>query len=88
MIEIVAGIGEQDNVDGRKARTILGEAWRGLWGCVGLHDELVDVARRLSAIDGWPEGWLGVRRVLQWDAKSLSPASLAQLRERSELTVS
>lgn len=80
-IEIIAAIGKQDNVDGRKARTILGEAWRGLWGRVGLDDELVDVARCLSAIDGWPEGWLGVRRVLQWDAKSLPPASFAQLRE-------
>ena len=80
-IEIVTAIGEQDNEDGGKARTMLGEAWRGLWGCVGLDDELADIARRLSAIDGWPEGWLGVRRVLQWDANSLSPASLAQLRE-------
>ena len=80
-IEIVAAIGEQNNVDGRKARTILGEAWRGLWGRAGLDDELIDVARRLSAIDGWPEGWLGVRRVLKLDAKSLSPASLIQLRE-------
>ncbi len=80
-IEIAATIGVQDNENGRKARTILGEAWRGLWGRVSLDDELVDVARRLSAIDGWPEGWLGVRRVLQRDAKSLTPTSLAQLRE-------
>lgn len=80
-IEIAAAIGEKDDADGRKARTILGEAWRGLWGRVGLDDELVDVARRLSAIDGWPEGWLGVRRVLQWGGKTLSPASLTQLRD-------
>jgi len=80
-IEIAATIGVQDNEYGRKARTIIGEAWRGLWGKLGLDDELVDVARRLSAIDGWPEGWLGVRQVLQWDAKSLTPTSLAQLKE-------
>ena len=80
-IVLVAAIGKQDNPDGREARTILGEALRGLWGRVGLDDELVDVARRLSAIDGWPEGWLGVRRILQWDTKSLPPTSLAQLKE-------
>lgn len=80
-IEMVAAIGAQDNLDGRKARTILGEAWRDLWGRAGIDDELVDVSKRLRAIDGWPEGWLGLRRALQWNAESLSPASLAQLRE-------
>ncbi|MBW4523217.1 MAG: hypothetical protein KME16_26555 [Scytolyngbya sp. HA4215-MV1] len=80
-IDLVAAIGEQENEYGQQARTILGEALRGLWGRVGLDDELVDVAKRLSAIDGWMEGWLGARRVLQWDAKSLLPTSLAKLRE-------
>jgi len=85
LIEIAATIGVQDNANGRKARTILGQAWQGLWGRVGLDDELVDVARRLSAIDGWPEGWLGLRQVLQRDAKSLTPTSLVQLRELEKL---
>lgn len=80
-IDLIATVGEQDNPNGREARTILGESLQGLWGQVGLDDELVDVARRLSVIDGWPEGWLGVQQVLQWDKPSLSPASLAQLRE-------
>jgi hypothetical protein len=84
-INLVIAVGVQDSPDGREARTILGEAWRGLWGRVGLDDELVDVARRLSAVDGWPEGWLGLRRVLHWDAKSLTPTSLAQLRELEKL---
>jgi hypothetical protein len=80
-IEIAASVGEQDTARGRKARTILGEALRGLWGRVGLDDELVDVARRLRVIDGWTEGWLGVRRIFNWDAKALTPTSLAQLKE-------
>lgn len=86
-IDLAASIGEQDNSDGREARTVLGEALRGLWGRVGLDDELIDVAKRLSAIDGWPEGWLGVRRVLQLDAPSLPRASIAQLRELEKMLV-
>lgn len=80
-IEMVAVIGKQDNADGRKARAILGEAWEGLWGRVGLDDELADIASCLRTVDGWPEGWLGVRRVLQRRAQSLPPGSLAQLKD-------
>ncbi len=79
-IEIITTIGEQDNEDGSKARTMLGEALPGLWR-VGLDDELVDAAKFLRPIDGWPEGWLGVRRILHWGADQLLPPSLGQLRK-------
>jgi len=79
-VDLVASVGICDDEDSARARTLLGEAWRGLWGRVGLDDELVSVARRFSAVDGWPEGWLGIRRVLHFDGESLSPISLAQLK--------
>ena len=84
-IDMVAAIGRQDNADGRRARSILGEAWPRFWGRLGLDDELSAIARCLSTVDGWPEGWLGVRRVLQRGAKSLPPGSFAQLRDLEKI---
>ena len=84
-IQILTSIGEENNENGQKARTIFGKSWRCLWNHVGLNDELVDAARRLKAIDGWPEGWLAVHRVLQFDLKTQSPTSLAQLKEVEKL---
>lgn len=80
-LELIASIGERETPEGSEARVILGEALRDLWGRVGLDHELADIAARFKAMDGWPEGWLGVRRILQWDAASLSVASLTQLKD-------
>ena len=84
-IFLTVSIGEWNNIIGREARIILGHALRGLWLRTRLSDELIDVAKRLNTVDGWPEGWLGVRRILQLDMQSLSPTSVTQLRELEKM---
>lgn len=84
-IEVAAEIGLRVDSEGRRARTVLGEAIRGLWGRVGLDDEIAEIATRLQKVDGWPEGWLGIRRILQWDAENLTSPAISQLRKLERL---
>jgi hypothetical protein len=63
---------------GAKAREILGTRLRGLWNVSSLDDLLLEAGAKLAALDGWPHGWLGLKRLLHWDRASLSPESLAK----------
>jgi hypothetical protein len=78
-LDIAVEIGSTDSCQGREARLVLGESVRGLWVRAGLIDEITKAAKALKAIDGWPEGWLGTRRILHWDKAVLSNDSLSQL---------
>ena len=80
-VEMTACIGEKNTTEGLKARVMLAEKLRGLWGRVSLDNELTDIAMRFQALQGWPEGWLAVRRILHFDEKSLPSDSFTQLRE-------
>ena len=80
-VEMLAASGEQDNEDGRRARIALADAWPHLWGRVGTDEELAHAAKCFKTIDGWPEGWLAVRRTLRRADESPSPESRAQLIE-------
>lgn len=80
-IELAANVGGQNNSEGSKARDMLAEKFRGLWGRVSLDNELTDIASSFQALGGWPEGWLAVRRILHFDEQKLSADSLAQLRQ-------
>ncbi|MCK1626560.1 hypothetical protein IVA98_26050 [Bradyrhizobium sp. 160] len=79
-LSIAVELGGTNTNQGREARSVLGESVRGLWVRARLTDEIVRVAEVLKAIDGWPDGWLGTRRILQWDKDALSGESLTQLR--------
>lgn len=72
--------GSENTAKGKLARAALGEALRGLWARVGLDDELAEIAASFKAIDGWPEGWLGVRRILQYDKSEFDTVRLSQLK--------
>ena len=84
LVELIALIGRQENTDGDKARTVLGEAFPRLWGKVGIDGELFAIAERLKVIDGWPQGWLGVKRTMQ-SKEQLSPSSFEQLKKLEQL---
>lgn len=79
IIEIAVEVGETKTAKGREARVVLGESVRGLWVRAKLCSEVCSAAKLLSAVDGWPEGWLGTRRVLQWDKDRISKESLLML---------
>jgi hypothetical protein len=78
-LNIAIEIGGTDTSQGREARLVLGESVRGLWVRAGLAHEIATLVKPLKAIDGWPEGWLGLRRIIHWDKASLSSDSLSQL---------
>ncbi|MCK1319032.1 MULTISPECIES: hypothetical protein [unclassified Bradyrhizobium] len=78
-LDIAVEIGGTNSPLGREARSVLGASVRGLWVRARLTDEIVRAARVLKSVDGWPDGWLGTRRILQLDKGALSTDSLTQL---------
>ena len=77
-IAITTDSGMHDSSLGQEARALLGHSLQGLW-LSGLTNELTIAARRLTIVDGFPEGWHGVRRTLHYDKAELSEASLSAL---------
>lgn len=79
-IRIVVDMGKCNTPLGSDARALLGGAFRGLWGDAKMHEALTDAARELAAVDGWPEGWIGIRNTLHWDKEHLGSTSIDQLK--------
>ncbi|MDQ8180734.1 hypothetical protein [Pelagicoccus sp. SDUM812005] len=79
-IEMAVQFGEADASGGKKFRAVLGASMRGLCRVGVLRDALSEAAERLKAIDGWGEGWAGVREALAWDVKDADEATLSWLR--------
>lgn len=80
-IDIAVEMGKSENEFGREVRALLGQEFRGLWLNAELTEELKQAAEALSSIDGWPEGWHGIRRTLHYHKEKLPPDSLVALRE-------
>jgi hypothetical protein len=80
-IDIAVEVGKNSSEIGRDSRVALGASLRGLWKYAGLVDELTIAARELAVVDGWPEGWVGLRSTLHWHEKILSEYSLSALRK-------
>ena len=57
----------------------MGGFFRGLWTNADMRVVLISAARELAPIDGWPDGWIGIRNTLHWDKKLLKSTSLEQL---------
>lgn len=49
------------------ARSILANAFRGVWFQEAMQDKLVDAARTLNAFSPWGEGWKAVRSTVYFD---------------------
>jgi hypothetical protein len=80
LITIAVDIGKAATALGSDARAILGSAFRGLWGDARMEDTLVGAARELAPVDGWPDGWIGIRNTLNWDKERIAPESLERLK--------
>lgn len=78
--QLAAQLGKTNTQIGLDARSLLGAAIRGLWGDEWLIEMLINVAHELASVDGWPDGWVGVRNALQWDKEHLAGKPLEQLR--------
>lgn len=79
-ITIAIDLGKATTALGSDARAILGSAFRGLWGDARMEDTLFQAARELAPIDGWPDGWIGIRNTLHWDKDRIAPDSLDRLK--------
>lgn len=79
-VQLAAQIGKFDTPVGLDARGILGRAIRGLWGDEWLNELLIEVSRELAAVDGWPDGWIGIRNALRWEKEAINGKSLEQLK--------
>lgn len=84
-IEIAVEVGKSLSESGRQARVILGESVRALWVKAGLINAIISAANELLPVDGWPEGWLGIRKILQYDKDSLCEESLHKTLELEQL---
>jgi len=60
-------------------RAILAERFRGLWGAVGMYDELEHVCHRISEEQFWAEGWIAVRQTIHYDSSAFSPEVTTRL---------
>lgn len=79
-IHIAVDLGKTTTSFGSDARALLGTAFRGLWGNARMNEALTDAAREFAAVDGWPDGWIGIRNTLHWDKKHLDSTSIDQLK--------
>lgn len=79
-LDIAVEVGKCRTARGRQARAILGESVSGLWVGAGLSKEISAASKELLVIDGWPEGWLGLRNISRWHKDKISEESLQELR--------
>ena len=68
-----------DTAEGTVARSMLADAFRGLWSEGYVQDQLEQVTLDIIAADHWPEGWLAVRKTLALDAKNMEPGFVSRL---------
>lgn len=78
-IELSVEAGLNQTSVGVNARALLGANIRTLWGDPKINETLKDAAEKLSNVDGWPDGWLGVRMTLSLDKDVHKDASLEML---------
>jgi len=84
-IGIAVEAGKSKTACGKRARALLGKSVRALCVRAGLSKDISVAAKELLPIDGWPEGWLGIRSVLQWDKEKISEEFLREVRELEQL---
>jgi hypothetical protein len=63
-----------------KARIVLADNFRGLWLHSWAFDELESMARKLSAQESWPEGWLAIHTTIRLDHEDMETALLSRLK--------
>lgn len=79
-IHIAVDLGKTTTPFGSDARALLGSVFRGLWSDAEMQEALTDAARELAAVDGWPDGWIGIRNTLHLDKERLDGTSMSQLK--------
>ena len=79
-ISIAVELGKTFTSIGSDARSLLGSTFRGLWTNARMHKTLTNAATELVQIDGWPDGWIGIRNTLHWDKERMDSSSFDALK--------
>ncbi len=79
VLELIEWLQRDDCPAGPDARVALAESFRGLWHRGGVHNELGTLSRKITKLRFWPEGWLAVRQILDFDGKGMETERLAKL---------
>ncbi len=61
------------------AKVTISANFRGMWTCVGLHDELEGISTKCAAQGFWRDGWLAVKQTRTFDEKDKTSANYARL---------
>lgn len=63
-----------------QVRTKVAQRFRGLWARAGIYDDLERLAKDLAARDGWPDGWIAIRKTIHFNINSMPPKAAERLR--------
>ncbi len=67
--DLFIGVAVEYGESSAKVRKALGRAIGALWVIPSTHSEIKQAAHRLVAIDGWPDGWVGIQHALRYSCK-------------------
>ncbi|WP_157405673.1 hypothetical protein [Asticcacaulis benevestitus] len=79
-----ARLGQEAGPLGGEVRKRVADKISDLWEFRDLWDDLDRIANLFSAIDGWPEGWLGAKSTAYYHSRTLSPEARARLESLQE----
>lgn len=80
-ITIAGELGLEESTRGHRAREILGKHLRGLWINAHMGQEILAIVPALQTVDGWAEGWIAAKRILQHDMVSMEAQAQQQVIE-------
>lgn len=69
-LRIAADFGIQRSALGKQVRSIVGRKLSGLWWRTPTTETLEEIAVLFSKVDGWPDGWQGVKQALRYAPKA------------------
>lgn len=80
-LNIATNYGQQSDATGLLLRRMVGRNFSDLWSFAGMQNKLLEVAITFQKVDGWADGWLGVRHVKRFQSEELDIDSLELLKK-------
>lgn len=81
-LDVAAKYGCENTAFGRDVRGSFAHRIRGLWMFDGLHRKICDLIDQFRSVDGFPQGWLAIRSVIDLDVgKKGEPGTITDAEE-------
>jgi hypothetical protein len=84
-ISICTDLALSDKPIAPKARKLLADKMRGLWTRVDMYDALEGSAEKIHKQKAWNDGWLAVRKIIQYDSKGFDKEVSEKLHRMEKL---